>query len=100
MVGVRNGVTKQISDEEPRAVYSLCYDHALTLAAKDTIKQNKILRDTLDTAFEVSKLLKLSPLNDVLFFKLKNDISPSTSGFCTVCPTRWTLLAASLNIIL
>ena len=54
MAGVCNGVAKQIADEQPRAVYSHCYGHALNLAANDITKQNKILCDTLDTAFEVS----------------------------------------------
>ena len=34
---------------------------ALNLAAGDAMKKNKILRDTLDTTFEICKLLKYSP---------------------------------------
>ena len=40
------------------ALYNKCYCHALHLAVGDTIKQIKLLRDTLNTCFEMSKLLK------------------------------------------
>jgi len=32
--------------------------HALNLATSDTVKNNRILRDVLDTVFEITKLLK------------------------------------------
>ena len=49
------------TQEEPRATFTHCYGHALNLAAGDTIKKNKLLRNALDTTFEISKLLKYSP---------------------------------------
>ena len=45
--GVRNGVAKQISNEESRAVFSHCYGHALNLAVGDTIKQIEVLKDLM-----------------------------------------------------
>ena len=54
----RSGVAAQLSAEEPRAIYTHCYDHALNLAAGDTIKQNKLLHDSLDITSKISKLLK------------------------------------------
>ena len=50
----RSGDAAQISAEEPRALYTHCYGHALNLAAADTIKQNKLLRDALDITGEIS----------------------------------------------
>ena len=47
MSGRRSGVAVLLSSEEPRAIYTHCYGHALNLAAADTIKQNKLLRDAL-----------------------------------------------------
>ena len=38
MTGVRNGVAKQLTDEEPRAIFTHCYGHALNLAVGDTVK--------------------------------------------------------------
>ena len=100
MAGHRSGVAAQILSVESRATYTHCYGHALNLAASDSIKKNKILRDTLDAAFEISKLLKYSPKRDAIFNRLKDELAPSTSGFRTLCPTRWTVRAASLQSIL
>ena len=49
MRGARNGVAKQLNDEESRAVYIHCYGHALSLAAGDSIKNSKIMKDALDS---------------------------------------------------
>ena len=100
MAGIRNGVATQIRAEEPRAIYSHCYGHALNLAACDTVKKNKILRDVLDSVFEISKLLKYSPKCSALFAKLKQDIAPGTPGFRTLCPTRWTVRGNSLKSVI
>lgn len=54
MCGIRNGVAAQISSEETRSIFNHCYGHALNLATGETIKSKKVLRDTLDTTFEIS----------------------------------------------
>ena len=100
MSGIRNGVKTVIQREEKRAIYTHCYGHALNLAAGDTVKKQKLLRDTLDTTAEISKLLKYSPRRDTMFEKLKNDMSPDAPNFRTLCPTRWTVKAQSLNSVL
>ena len=38
MAGCRSGVAKMISDEEPRALFTHCYGHALNLACSDTVR--------------------------------------------------------------
>ena len=38
MSGVRNGVAKILTDEEPHAIYTHCYGHCLNLAIGGTIK--------------------------------------------------------------
>ena len=91
MSGIRQGVATQFLSEEPRALYSHCYGHALNLAVGDTIKQVRLLRDMLNTCFEISKLLKFSPKRDAAFEELKSQLSPNNPGFRTLCPTRWTV---------
>ena len=71
MSGAKNGVAKQIIDKEARGVYTHCYGHALNLAVGDTVKQSKVMRDALDTTYEMSKLVMFSPKRDSLFEKLK-----------------------------
>ena len=95
MSGAKSGMAKQISDEEKRAVYTHCYRHALNLAARDAGKQSKVMRDALDTTFEISKLVKYSPKRDRRFEKLKQELAPDTPGLTVLCPTRWTVRAES-----
>ena len=100
MAGCRTGVTIQILSIEPRALYMHCYGHSLNLAMCDTIKQCRLTRDALDTAFEISKLLKFLPKRDHMFEELKKEFSPDSPGFRVLYPTRWTVRAESLRSIL
>ena len=54
----------------------------------------------MDVMQEISKLFKKSPNRDGLFRKLKTELSPDTRGFHVLCPTRWTVRAASLQGVL
>ena len=55
MAGAKNGVAVQLANAESCAIFMHCCGHALNLAAGDTIKKNKVLRDALDTTLEMSK---------------------------------------------
>jgi len=100
MSGIKTGVAKQISDQEPRAVFTHCYGHSLNLAVGDTVKQCKVMKSSLETVNEISKLIKKSPKRDALFQKLKQELAPETAGFRTLCSTRLTVRAASLKSVL
>ena len=86
--GHKNGVATQIRAIETRALFMHCYGHALNIAMCETIKKSKVYRDTLDVTYEVCKLVKFSPKKNVIFDKLKEDISPVTPGLRMLCPTR------------
>ena len=88
MKGHVSGVSTQILQEEPRAIYTHCYGHSLNLACQDTIRSVKVLRDALDTTFELSKLLKYSSKRKATFKAIKEQLAPSDPGFCTLYPTR------------
>lgn len=64
------------------------------------MKKSKVMRDALDTTYEISKLLKYSPKRDTKFEELKKELAPETPGFRTLCPTRWTVRASSLKSVL
>ena len=100
MAGSRTGTATQLCQIEERAVFTHCYGHALNLAVADVVKESKMIRDVLDTVGEISKLLKYSPRRDSLFEQLKSSLSPGTVGFRTLCPTRWTVRAASLQSVI
>ena len=96
------GVATQISEYEKRAIFTHCYGHmhALNLAAADTLRQSKVLCCALDTVGEISRLLKYSPRRDTLFESIKSDTAPGVPGFRTLCPTRWTTKAVSLQSVI
>ena len=100
MKGHKKGVATQIFQEEGRALYTHCYGHSLNLAIADTVREIKLLQDTLDLTSEILKLLKYSPKRDTMFVKLKEELSAGTPSFRTLCPTRCTVRAISLKSVL
>ena len=67
MCGLRSGVAKRIQDVESRAVFSHCYSHSLNLAASDCIKNSNLMKPALETTYEITKLIKLSPRSEAVF---------------------------------
>ena len=64
------------------------------------VREVRNLRDALDTTSEISKLLKYWSKQDRMFEKLKAELAPETPGFRVLCPTRWTVRAASLQSVI
>ncbi|XP_061173672.1 zinc finger MYM-type protein 1-like [Saccostrea echinata] len=95
MAGSKTGVATQIHALEPRALYIHCYGHALNLACSYSIKACKLLRDTLDIAKDITKLIKESPRREMIFNTLKNaqNLEKTSAGIRVLCPTRWTIKA-------
>ena len=100
MRGVKNGVSTIIASKESRAIFTHCYGHALNLGVGDTIKQCQLMKSALEVVTEISKLIKKSPKRDSAFQKVKSELAPDTPGFRVLCPTRWTVRAASLQSVL
>ena len=71
MSGARSGVAKRIAELEPRALFTHCYGHSLNLAASDSIRQSKIMKNSMDTTHEITKLIKFSPRREAIFRNLK-----------------------------
>ena len=57
MARQKSGVAKRMIDLQHRALYTHCDGHALNLAAQDSIKRIRIMEDTLDTTYEITKLI-------------------------------------------
>ena len=98
MSGSLGGVSTQLQKEEPRAVYTHCYGHALNIACSDTVKNCKIMRDALDTSYELIKLVKKSPRRDVVTLQKLKEQMPE--DYSVLCPTRWTVRAQALQSII
>ena len=111
MTGVRTGVATRIKQENPKCLLTHCYCHALNLAIGDTVKNVQLLKEVLDTAYELTKLVKYSPKRQAALktkqeeLKLNNVKLPvdgydsegeSFSRLRLLCPTRWTVRAKAL----
>ena len=96
MKGHISGVSTQLLRKEPHAIYTHCYGHSLNLAGHVTIRSIKVVKDALDTTFELSNFLKYSSKCNATFKRMKNEMAPSEPTFRTLCSTRWTVRADSL----
>ena len=101
MSGARKGVAAQ---EESCALYTHCYGHTINLAVFDTMKQSKVCRDLLDTAFEITRLITFSPKRSAAFDQIKSsnedDCYPSPIEIHTFCPTWWRVRGNDIESIL
>ena len=88
MADSRSGVATLVQQEEPRAVFTHCYGHALNLACSDSLKGSKLMKDALDIVYEIIKLIKKSPRRDSSFQLLKEKMFPASPGIRILYPTR------------
>ena len=104
MAGSKHGVAAQLLAEEPRALLTHCYGHALNLVVADAMKQSKVCSDGLDTAFEVSKLIRFSLKRNAAFDRIKVENPAEESGpshsIQSFCPTRWTVRGDAIESII
>ena len=94
-----NGVAAQIKKLNEKCLLKYCNCHSLNLAVGDTLKNIPLLKDTLNMAYKITKLIKKSPKKEAEFHRkhaeflgqLEHDFhvyvmdSPTLEIFC---PTR------------
>ena len=97
MAGHKKGIPSQILEESP---LTQCYGHVLNLDVGDMIRTDWLLRDTMNTTSELSKLIKKSPKWNAMLSKLNAELSLGNPGFRVLCPTWWTVRAESLASVL
>ncbi|XP_063436645.1 zinc finger MYM-type protein 1-like [Mytilus trossulus] len=104
MAGRKSGVQQRIKEIEPKALYNHCHGHLLNLACADKIKKNESLSSAMDTAYEITKLVKKSPNRDTHLEKIckdaATDLDRPNSKIRNLCPTRWTVKADALLSII
>ena len=77
-------MTTHIKAEKPRPICTDCYGYSLQLAVGDMIKEEKSLKDALDSTSKTSKLLKYLPKKERLFKTVKEELTHGTSSFQTL----------------
>ena len=64
------------------------------------VKNVQFLRDSMDTTYKISNLIKKSRKRDVMLQKIRKDKSLEYPRIRVLCPTRWTVTAESMKSIL
>ena len=61
---VPKSVATNIKSDEPIAVFTHFYGHIINLAASDSMKTSRTMKDALETTHEITRLIKYSPKRD------------------------------------
>ena len=105
MQGKRKGLATLIRSECPAAVSVHCFAHCLNLCLQDASRTIPLIRDTFDVVREIEKLILWSPKRKHLFStQMQSHVTENESGYSVglrrLCPTRWTMRAASMDSVI
>lgn len=109
MQGKLNGVATKFQQLQQSALKVHCLAHCLNLVLQDVGKAVKAVRDALDLAREISRLIKFSPKHEVMFTKCRINASAHLesgeqpkvfTGIKPLCATRWTVRTGAIDAIL
>ena len=104
-MGTKKGVTTQIKhDIQPVTLSTHCHTHSLNLACSHCIRNTAVVSKSLDTSYEITKLVKFSPKPDSHFQKIheeeyyenEENCSSKFTALRLFSETRWTVKASSL----
>ena len=101
MMGKVSGVAQIIKqDISHRSLVVHCFCHSFSLACSDTIKNCTLMKNSLDTSFESTKLVNLSPireshLKEIIAEDMSTEFVNKTVR--SFSKTRWTVRAKSLQ---
>ena len=76
----------QIKSISPKCLFTHCYGHALNLAVGDVFENVPQLREVLDTAYEICKLIKKSPKRNTKTDQLRNETKNDLKSIHALCP--------------
>ena len=95
-------LTGSAQSPKPKAHSTHCHGHSLSLSVNDTLKNYKLLLNTVVTAKEVVNLIKFSSKRERLLGDTKENLDeqPATGGVISLCPTRWTVRASCFHRII
>ena len=104
MAGEVSGVSKQISDVEPRASVVHCLSHSLNLAVQDSVRSCPLYRGMMEYVREAINMLQASTKRlGVLVriqFQAQNTEKQLPSALRPLCPTTWTTRCQSIKSVL
>ena len=96
MSGIRNGLQARVKELEPRALYVHCMAHVMNLVVQDVAHNIPECRNFMSLIRDLITLIRNSPKRLAWFQHFQSADGPSLRP---LCPTRWTVKAASLQSI-
>ncbi|MGL5904177.1 MAG: DUF4371 domain-containing protein, partial [Cetobacterium sp.] len=94
--GIRRGLQACVQEMEPRALYIHCMAHLVNLMVQDVAQNIPACRNFLVLIRELITLIRNSPKRLAWFQQFQCQDAQSLRP---LCPTRWTLKAASLQSV-
>ena len=58
---IKSGASNKSLSEKPKTFFTHCFGHTLNLAVGDMVKNVQFLKDSMDTTYEISNLIKRYP---------------------------------------
>lgn len=71
MAVAKSGMASRIKSLNRKCLYTHCYGHALNLCVKDACNKVTCLKNTMDAAWEICKLVKRSPQRESHLKKIR-----------------------------
>ena len=115
MVGSKKVIATIINQSQPNCLLINCHGHAPNLAVGDAIKNNPVLKECLEDAYNLAKLIKYSPKSQAALQRKQEELkidnlhltlntseqmeSANYSKIRFLCPTRGTVRAKALHSI-
>ena len=100
MKGANTGVAAQFKLVNGKMLHVHCYGYALNLVVKDSCIKVKCLKETFETVWEISLLVKKFPKRNTKLWEIRNHSKNDAKSIHTFCPTRWTVRGETLESVL
>jgi len=98
MAGRDNGVAARIKQLESRAVFVHCAAHSMNLAIQEAASAVAMIRDCLSLVHDLVIFFKNSPTRNRVLQGIS--VHNSATSLKPLCPTRWSVRAASVSSVL
>ena len=106
MLGKKSGVAMQIKELQPKAHYTHCNGHSISLSVKKVTKQSKVLGNTMGVAEEIVVLIKYSPKRENILACIKEQVEiesepeEKANDITKLSQTEWTIRATCMQRVI
>ena len=88
MCGTKNGIPNKILIRKSKIIFHTLFWACFKFGCWRHSEECRVFDNSIDTAYEISNLIKKSPKRDAMLHKTRKDILLEYPGFRALCPTR------------